>query len=155
MHWLPTPQFGTSLTTDLSREWNYFYHPLALSTFWDPSQEMELQIQVGSKLFPEYACKTTREAFAQLTKCLGIQGSTWHAVNISEAEYRKSKFIFGIDIEKMLLAGFTGLNTKAGDLMTIRSKCLGTSANIPDSMFVILHSDQILNIRDTGVEIME
>ena len=146
---------GGALFTDLARDWNYMYHPLAQSLYWDPSQEMELQIQVGSKLFPEYACKTTREAYSQLKKCLGIQGSTWHAINISEAEYRKSKFVFGIDTEKMLQAGFTGLNTKAGDLMTIRSKCLGTTANVPDSMFVILHSDQILNIRDTGVEIME
>jgi hypothetical protein len=147
---------GGALNTDLARDWNYMYHPLAQSAYWDPNQEMELQIQVGSKLFPEYACKTTREAYAQLKKCMGIQGSTWHAFNITEAEYRKSKFIFGIDTEKMLQAGFTGLNTKAGDLMTIRSKCLtSTTANIHDSMFVILHSNQILNIRDTGVEIME
>ena len=125
----------------------------ASQSAWDPNNEMEMQIQVGSKLMPEYPCKTTREAYSQLSKCLGIQGSTWHAINIAEASYRKDKFIFAIDTEKVLAAGFTGLNTKAGDLMTIRSKCIG--ANPPDALTVILHSDQILNIRDSGVEVLE
>ena len=54
----------------------------------------------------------------------------------------------------MLAAGFTGMNTKAGDLMTVRAKCLDPT-NAPDSLTVVLHSDQILNIRDTGVEVLE
>ena len=66
------------------------------------------------------------------------------------------QFIFGMDTEKMLAAGFTGLNTKAGDLMTVRAKCMSTDLSLsPNSLFVVLHSDQILNIRDTGVEILE
>ena len=55
----------------------------------------------------------------------------------------------------MLASGFTGLNTKAGDLMTVRAKCLGSASKSPDSMYVVLHSDQILNIKDSGVEILE
>ena len=55
----------------------------------------------------------------------------------------------------MLASGFTGLNTKAGDLMTVRAKCLGLPTRSPDSLYVVLHSDQILNIRDTGVEVLE
>ena len=31
-------------------------------------------------------------------------------------------FIAGVDTEKVIEAGFTGLNTKQGDLMTIRCK---------------------------------
>ena len=56
----------------------------------------------------------------------------------------------------MLAAGFTGLNTKAGDLMTVRAKYLGSnSAFVPDTLYMVMHSDQILNIRDTGVEVLE
>ena len=117
---------------------------------------MELQIQVGSKLFPEYPVRTVKESFYQLRKCLGIHSSTWHSVNIREENYRMCQFIFGMDTEKMLAAGFTGLNTKAGDLMTVRAKCTPTDPSLlPNSLFVVLHSDQILNIRDTGVEVLE
>ena len=151
------------LHSDYNKDWNTFYHPM----LWDkadggqyiaynPASELQLQIQVGSKLMPEYPCNSTKEAFAQLRKCLGIHSSTWHSIDISDNDYRSTRFIFGIDCEKMLSAGYTGLNTKAGDLMTIRAKYLGTRANAtPDTLYVILHSDQILNIRDTGVEVLE
>ena len=40
--------------------------------------------------------------------------------------YRNGKFTIGINAEKVLSAGFTGLNTKTGDLMTIRVKQAST-----------------------------
>jgi hypothetical protein len=38
------------------------------------------------------------------------------AVAISADQYRNDHFIIGVDTEKILEAGFTGLNTKAGRL---------------------------------------
>ena len=148
---------GGDLNSKFAKDWNYFYHPMATAekSVYNPANEMELQIQVGSKLMPEYPVRSTKEAFYQLRKCLGIHGSTWHNIACKEVDYRTNRFIFAIDCEKMLSAGFTGLNTKAGDLMTVRAKCLGSSSRSPDSMYVVLHSDQILNIRDSGVEILE
>jgi len=61
-----------------------------------------------------------------------------------------------IDTEKVLAAGFTGLNTRAGDLLTIKIKQLtADAASQADKIQIILHADMILNIRDTGVEVME
>ena len=146
-----------TLSGDFRKEWNTFYHPLIQDgAKYNSSNELQLQIQVGSKLYPEYPIQTIREAFYQLRKCLGIHNSTWHSIDIGETQYRSTRFIFGIDTEKMLAAGFTGLNTKAGDLMTVRAKYLGSDAKyIPDTLYMVLHSDQILNIRDTGVEVLE
>ena len=45
------------------KDWNYFYHPMASyapGARYSPNDEMELQIQVGSMLMPEYPVKTTR-----------------------------------------------------------------------------------------------
>jgi len=138
------------------KQWNYFYHPMAWETQYNPDNEVELQIQIGSKLFPEYPIKSNSESFHQLKKCLGIQGSQWHAINISSDQYLRERFVVGIDAEKVLQAGYTGLNTKAGDLMTIKAK-FGTAlgAQLPDTMFIFLHNDVILNIRDTGVEVFD
>jgi hypothetical protein len=151
----------TGSSTDwipLLKTTNNFIHPMNSSATYDPSKEMEFQIQIGSKLFPEYPVKSLGEAYYQLRKTLGIASSNWHSMNIAEAHYRNFRFIVGIDTEKVLAAGFTGLNSKAGDLMTLKFKALsgGTVAtDLPQLMYVHLHADCILNIRDTGVEVFD
>ena len=153
------PHTGSS--TDwipLLKTTNNFIHPMNSSAIYDSSKEMEFQIQIGSKLFPEYPVKSLGEAYYQLRKTLGIASSNWHSMNIAEAHYRNFRFIVGIDTEKVLAAGFTGLNSKAGDLMTLKFKALsgGTVAtDLPQLMYVHLHADCILNIRDTGVEVFD
>jgi hypothetical protein len=153
------PHTGSS--TDwipLLKTTNNFIHPMNSSATYDPTKEMEFQIQIGSKLFPEYPVKSLGEAYYQLRKTLGIASSNWHSMNIAEAHYRNFRFIVGIDTEKVLAAGFTGLNSKAGDLMTLKFKALsgGTVAtDLPQLMYVHLHADCILNIRDTGVEVFD
>ena len=77
-------------------------------------------------------------------------------MDIQADTYRNRKFILAIDTEKVLSAGFTGLNTKAGDLLTVKVKHTSNlQADWADKMQVILHADMIVNIRDTGVEVLE
>ena len=108
-------------------------------------------------MFPEYPVRSITEAYAQLQKCLGVQDSAFTGINIKPEDYRDSKFIIGIDCEKVVQAGFTGENTKAGSLLTIKLKQPGTKGNGRQvtGMYVTLHSDNILNIRDTGVEVFD
>jgi hypothetical protein len=42
---------------------NNFIHPMNSSATYDSSKEMEFQIQIGSKLFPEYPVKSLGESF--------------------------------------------------------------------------------------------
>ena len=128
------------------------------SAVYDPSKEFEFQIQIGSKLFPEYPVKSLQEAFYQLKKTLGIASTSFHSIDIAEPTYRNFRFIVAIDTEKVLAAGFTGLNSKAGDLMTLKFKSLSGGAvttDLSSLMYIHLHADCILNIRDTGVEVFE
>jgi hypothetical protein len=64
-----------------------------------------------------------------------------------------------IQTSKVNDAGFTGLNTRSGDLMTIKANVAkGSStatANKPTGLFTVLESDQILEIRDTGVSVFD
>jgi hypothetical protein len=80
--------------------------------------------------------------------------------NTAVLEYKPTKFILGIDTEKVLEAGFTGLNTRAGDLLTVKFKYAQPSAGgvvnpvrVADLMHIVLHSDHILEIHDTGVRV--
>ena len=101
--------------------------------------------------------RSAQEAFSQLVKCLGINNSAFHGVDINSLEYRSHKFIVGIDCEKVLEAGWTGINTKAGDLMVIKVKQGSGIAqvNICNKLYITLHSDNILSILNSGVEVFD
>ena len=119
------------------KEWNTFYHPMVKTTktvtdglttspVHDSAYELEYQIQIGSKLFPEYPAQSLAEAFAQLRKSVrDAYGSDFHGLSIKASEYRTCKYVVAVQTSKLLAAGFTGLNTRSGDLMTIRVKGAG------------------------------
>ena len=123
----------------------------------DFNKDLQWQLQRGSKNFSEYPCSSMAQTFYQLEKALGIHGSAFHSLAITNKQYMNDHFVIGVDTEKILEAGFTGLNTRAGDLMIVRGK--GANANFTTAwatnMYIILHTDQILEIRDTGSQVFD
>ena len=143
------------------KEWNSFYSPMedytgAQRNSWAAAGEIaDFQVQIGSKLFPEYPIRSHAEAYYQLRKTLG-KHDQHNSFDITQHEYRCRKFIMGIDMEKVLEAGYTGINTRAGDLMNIRFDHTSTvSATYATSMHIVLTSDQILEVRDSGVQVFD
>ena len=142
------------------KPWNDFFHPMSYKGFvYDHNYELEYQLQIGSKLFPEYPMRNLQECFYQLRKCMGTETSNFHSLDITPFDYRNHKHIVAFDTEKMLGSAFTGLNMKTGSLMTLKVKAANiatlTSAMMPDTVYLVLHFDSILNIRDTSVEVFE
>ena len=122
---------------------------------YDSNGEFECQVQVGAKNFPEFPIRSHAEAFYQLRKCLG-KHEQHNSFDITAHEYRCRKFVIGIDMEKVLEAGYTGLNTRSGDIMNIRFDHKDTNnANYATSMHIVLTSDNILEIRDSGVQVFD
>eukprot|EP00972_Heterocapsa_arctica_P045640 6736976-Heterocapsa_arctica.AAC.1 len=74
--------------------------------------EHQFWILIGSRKFPEYPVNSCSEAFYQLKKACGDD------VYIYNRWFRTSKYIIAIDTEKVPGSGFSGLSTKAGDLLT-------------------------------------
>lgn len=148
-------------STATRKSWNEFYSPASENNiaYYNPQakDEFEFQVQIGSKLFPEYPIRSHAEAFYQLRKTLGVQSSKVHSFDISPQEYRDNRLILGIDTEKSLGASFTGLNTRAGDLMTVRMKYSNALANdlYADNIHIVLHTDNILKIGMTGVSVYD
>ena len=142
------------------KSWNDFFSPAWVNNMTclkhDNKDEVEVQVQIGSKLFPEYPIRSYSEAYYQLRKALGIQSSKMHNFDISPREYRSHRYIVGIDTEKMLGASFTGLNTRSGDLMSVKLKYKERNAlRLADRMHIILHTDNILQISATGVSVFD
>ncbi len=64
-------------------------------------------------------------------------------------QYMHNRFMVPCVAGKQLSAGFAGLNTKNGDLMTIKTKSVSSNAiDHPTRIYVTLHSDDVLKIRD-------
>ena len=160
-----TLQKDALATEPFRKNWNTFHSPMRTDNITalthKAAGEFEYQLQIGSKLFPEYPIRSHNEAFYQLAKTLGVQASAVHNFDISAREYRYNKLILGTDCEKVLDAGFTGLNTRAGDLMTVKFDLNKTvdaadlTSRKPDRIHIVLHSDQILEIRDSGCQVYD
>ena len=154
----------SSHTHAATKEFNNFEHPMHATMInntssYNKGYELEFQLQIGSKLFPEYPIHSLSESFAQLKKAVGILGSNFHSVSITPLQYRNSHFVLGIDTEKALGASYTGINTRSGDLLSVRVKAMNksvlTAAQMPDQMYVVLHSDCVMEIADSGVSIFD
>lgn len=130
-----------------------FYHPNVsrVNGNYTIKDEHQFQIQVGSKLYPEYPVSSLAETLSQLMK---VVGKPFH---INPVTYRQTKYIIGMEFEKVPGAGFSGLSTKNGDLMTLnfRNCKQGDSGETPKRVFCALNYDAVLNIKDSGVEMMD
>ena len=145
--------FVTLHTTDTAeyKEANSFYHPMGFSVTeaYNFSLEHQVWVQIGSKHLPEYQISGVSEAYYQLKKAVGIP---FHIMN---RWYRTRRYIVGLDCEKISGAGFTGMNTKAGDLLTVNFRNCGAEGNRPNRMYCALNYDAVLNTKDAGVELMD
>jgi hypothetical protein len=142
----------------MEKEWNNFYHPMRNQQYYDSGYELEYQVQIGSKLYPEYPVRSISEAFSQLRKAVGLNYGT-HSLELTREQYRRDKFIVGVDTEMISEMGFTGLNTKNGELMNIKvnayNKGVLQAADMPESMTIYLNSDQIMEIKDVGITVFD
>jgi len=149
---------GNNLHTPFRKKnWNDFYHPMTLGGGpYNPDFELtSIQMQLGSKMFPEYPMSSAQECFYQLRKTMGVENSNFHSLDITPYEYTNHKFVIAFDCEKNLGSAFTGINTKSGSLLTVKLKSSVDSAVMPDTMYVTLHFDSILQIGDSGVQVFE
>ena len=142
---------------DVYKTANNFFHPCAIKhgDAYDPLDEHSFQIQIGSKIIPEYPVTSVTEAMSQLRKTVGNR-----PLHLYGRWYRSHRYIVGLDLEKISGAGFTGMSTKAGDQLTINFKdcdAVGTGHvnSVPTRMFCALNYDAVLNIRDSGVELLD
>ncbi len=141
-----------------NKQWNNFYSPMAINTVTGVTTHIQaneiesLQLQVGAFLMPQYPIRSHSECFYSLRKSLGIQANSLHSVDINGNDYRNNKFIVGIDCEKLLGLAFTGMNTK-NSLMTVKLKT--AEANRANRIHILLFSENILEINDTGISVYD
>jgi hypothetical protein len=102
----------------INKLWTNFYSPMCqdditFSTTHVEENEIEsLQLQVGAFMIPQDPIRSHAECYYNLRKSLGIQANTMHSIDIEGNSVRKSKFIIGLDCEKLLGVAFTGITLR-------------------------------------------
>ena len=124
---------------------------------FNPEKELEFQIQLGGKLYPEYPCKSISEAFCILKQTLNLPDWGLHSVGVDYHQYTSSKFIFGMSFDKMPEASWSGTNTKTGQILLIKLSSVNPASvpEIASTMLITLMIENILEIRDIACSIYE
>ena len=130
-----------------------FFHPIAVkpNDGYDVEDEHSFQIQIGSKIMPEYPLSSVIEALYQLGKTVG------HPLHIYGRWFRSRRYIIGRDLEKISGAGFIGMSTKASDQLTLNFKdcdAVGWTSSAPTRVYCALHYDAVLSISDNGIQLL-
>ena len=125
---------------------------------YNPDKEIQLYLQLGSKIYPEYPCTNISECFYRLKQALNLPDYHQHSISIRSKNYIDNKFIFCISFEKVPDAEFSGVNTKAGQVLMVNCKAMneaGITNNIATTMYTLLQAQQILEIRDIGCTVYD
>ena len=145
------------------KEYCRFFHPHQSHNpldegISDKDKDLEFQIQLGSKLYPEYPCNSITQCLYHLRKALNLQMFHQHSMNINFKQYRDRQFVFAFSFEKVPDSSYTGVNTRAGQQMLIKIKPAGATipANeMPDQLYATLLSEQVLEIKDLGLKVYD
>ena len=79
-------------------------------------------------------------------------------MNINLKQYRDRQFIFAFSFEKVPDSSYTGINTRSGQQMLLRVKPAGATipANeMPDTLYITMLPEQILEIKDLGLKVFD
>ena len=136
------------------KEFCRFYHPHQNhepldAGIYDKDKDLEFQIQLGSKLNPEYPCNSITQCFYHVRKALNLPMFHLHGMNINFKQYRDRQFIFAFSLEKVPDSSYTGINKRAGQQMLLRVKRAGATipaTEMPDTLYITMLSEQILEI---------
>ena len=145
------------------KEFCRFYHPHQAHNpldegIYDKDKDLEFQIQLGSKLYPEYPCNSITQCFYHLRKALNLPMFHQHSMNINFKQYRDRQFIFAFSFEKVPDSSYTGINTRAGQQMLLRVKPAGATipaTEMPDTLYITMLSEQILEVKDLGLKVFD
>jgi hypothetical protein len=122
------------------------------------NEKFSFKIQIGGKRYPLQDIRGFSESRAKLAQAVGINASSCHSLAMSSAHYRGHTWIGAVDTELCALgAHLTGTDLRQGDLCTVQMEgmsALGDNAN-PGTVHVILLAQTMLNLRSSGVDIVD
>ena len=119
---------------------------------------MSSNVQLGSLKFPESPATSIPETFSLLRQATSVYDQSIATLNITTQFYASSGFLIGVPLSTVPGGvAFHGLNTRARDLMNIRTKNMATDNTIhtPGRCYVTLSCEQLVEIREGSVSVLD
>ena len=115
------------------------------------------QAQIGSLQWPETACSSIPETMSLLRQAVAIHDESIRTVNLTSQGFQTNAFVIGIPLQNVPGAAFSGINTRSGDLITIRAKNMSNdnTVNGAGKCFVTMISEQIIEIREGSCTVLD
>ena len=148
------------------KPWNNFYNTMSGYKLNDPAMLKSrdvtyLMLNINSKCYPEYPISSSSLCMHYLRQALKNNSNEVHSIDITGKDYRSTKFITAINCEKASVEShFSGANTKNA-LITVKYKCPNVTVGVnattiqPDKIHILIKSQQILEIMDSGCTVYD
>ena len=118
---------------------------------------MSWDVQIGSLKWPESPATSMPETFSLLRQATSIYDESTRTLNISAQTYAANGFVIGVPLQNVPGAAFSGQNTRAGDLLSVRCKGLSVdnTINAPGRIYVTMLSEQLIEIREGSASVLD
>ena len=114
--------------------------------FWLPRGS-----QIGAKSIPERPIESISQAYYNLKKALGKKN-----IGPKASDYIVNQFVDGLDLEEVPGVLGQGLNTRQGDLMTIKLKSdAAIASDMPTEITVYLMAQTVVELNDSGTNVLD
>ena len=114
------------------------------------------QVQIGPKNYPEASpCSNLAESFSLLRQAVGVYDESIRTTSINEEGYRNTQFIIGCPMQIVVGQPFSSVNTRSSDLLTVKVNNLDQYAFQAGRSFVHLVAETIVELRESGVQVLD
>ena len=114
------------------------------------------QVQIGPKNYPEASpCSNLAESFSLLRQAVGVYDESIRTTSINEAGYRNTQFVIGVPMQIVVGQPFSSVNTRSGDLLTVKVNNLDQFAYQAGRIFVHMVAETIVELRESGVQVLD
>ena len=75
--------------------------------------------------------------------------------SINEAGYRSNQFVIGVPMQVVVGQPFSSVNTRSGDLLRVKVPNWDQSAFSAGRIFVHMVAETIVELRESGVQVLD
>lgn len=114
------------------------------------------QVQIGPKSYPEASPSSNlAETFSLLRQAAGTSDESIRITSTTDSGYRGDQFVIGVPMQIVVGQPFSSVNTRSGDLLTVRVTGLNGDTRQAGRIYVHMVSETIIEVRESGVQMLD
>jgi hypothetical protein len=117
---------------------------------------LEWQVQIGPKNYPEaQPASNMAETFSLLRQATGIYDESLRTTSITTRGFGLNQFCIAAPLQVVVGQPFSSVNTRSGDLLTVRVNKLDGTSRQAGRVFVHMIAETIIELKESGVVVLD